>query len=131
MFSAVGFANAAVDFGILNLMLFLFPAEESLTLTLYNLIALVAANLNSYLGNTFLTFRGKVNRDRYETILFVFQAALNVAVNTALFWLCVHLLLDLTGLPAALSVNIAKVFSVVSASLMSFFMMRHLIFGGK
>ncbi len=136
-FSVVGVANAVVDFAVLNLLLWLYPTGDPWQIVLYNLAALVAANLNSYVGNSFWTFRGSAERSRRETVLFVLQAGLNVAVSTGVFWLFVKIVLSYTDLPLYLGENIAKAISVVIASTMSFFIMRYLVFpetaekGGK
>ena len=51
-FSVVGLSNAAIDIGVLNLFLWLEPTREVTLLVLYNGVALVLANLNSYIWNT-------------------------------------------------------------------------------
>lgn len=127
-FSVVGFANAVVDFAVLNLLLWLYPTGDAGQIVLYNLAALVAANVNSYFGNSFWTFRGSVERNRRETILFVLQAGLNVAVSTGVFWFSVRVVLFYLDLPLYIGENIAKAISVVVASTMSFFIMRYLVF---
>ena len=59
-YSVVGFSNAVVDIGALNLMLWLVPTREAWLLAIYNLVALVLANINSYIGNSLWTFRGSL-----------------------------------------------------------------------
>ncbi|CAN5740127.1 hypothetical protein BH23ACT11_BH23ACT11_08060 [soil metagenome] len=130
-FSVVGFVNAVIDFGVLNLLLLLLPTTDNLQIVLYNLVALVMANLNSYLGNAFWTFRERARSGSRQRVLFSLQAVLNVAVSTGVFWLCIHALLDLTALPPHVGENVAKAVSVTVASLMSFFVMRYLVFSGK
>ncbi len=48
-----------VDVGALNLLLFLAPTGSPELLVLYNVVALVLANANSYLWNTLWTFRDR------------------------------------------------------------------------
>lgn len=127
-FSVVGAANAVVDFAVLNLLLWLYPTGDPWQIVIYNLAALVAANLNSYVGNSLWTFRGSAERTRRETLLFVLQAGLNIAVSTGVFWLSVRIVLSYLDLPLYLGENIAKAVSVVTASTMSFFIMRYLVF---
>ena len=45
----MGVGNAIVDFGTLNLLLWLWPTGDPGLLALYNTLALVLANTNSYL----------------------------------------------------------------------------------
>lgn len=130
-FSMVGLSNAVVDIGILNLFLWLQPTREPGLLFLYNGVALVLANANSYVWNTMWTFRGSSERGLRQTTLFIFQAVLNIVVSNGIFWALIRLLLTDTDIPAYLVGNVAKIISVVVASTMSFFLMRYLVFSRK
>lgn len=130
-FSMVGLMNAVVDIGVLNLFLWLASTRDPTTLALYNGIALVLANVSSYVGNTLWTFRKRAVHDRRQTVLFVLQAILNVGVGTTLFWGLVHPLFVYTDIPTYLVGNVAKFISIVVASTMSFIIMRYLVFSDK
>lgn len=130
-FSVVGAANAAVDYAVLNLLLWLYPTGSNTDVVLYNLVALVAANINSYLGNAFWTFRERAEPSSRQRMLFALQALLNIGVSSGLFWLCIHLLSAYTSLPLFVGENIAKTISIVAASVMSFFIMRYLVFSRR
>lgn len=127
-FSVVGFSNAAVDLGVLNLFLWLEPTREAWTLVLYNALALALANANSYVWNTLWTFRGRAEHNLRQAVLFVGQALVNVGVGSALFSALIHLVLAYTDVPAYLAGNVAKVLSVAVASVISFFIMRYVVF---
>jgi putative flippase GtrA len=47
-FTVVGLLNAAVDIGTLNLFLLFLPTRDPSVLALYNGVALLLANVNSY-----------------------------------------------------------------------------------
>ncbi|MBA3610993.1 MAG: GtrA family protein [Rubrobacter sp.] len=130
-FSMVGLLNAVVDIGVLNLFLWLQPTREPGLLLLYNGVALVLANANSYVWNTMWTFRGRSEHGLRQTTLFVLQAVLNIAVSSGIFWALIHPLLTDTDIPAYLVGNVAKIISVLVASTMSFFLMRYLVFSRK
>lgn len=130
-FSMVGLLNAIVDIGVLNLFLWLQPTREPGLLLLYNGVALVLANANSYVWNTMWTFRGRSEHGLRQTTLFVLQAVLNIAVSSGIFWALIHSLLTDTDIPAYLVGNVAKIISVLVASTMSFFLMRYLVFSRK
>ena len=130
-FSLVGLSNAVVDIGVLNLFLWLQPTRETFVLVLYNGVALVLANVNSYIGNTLWTFRGRAEHDLRQTSLFVLQALLNVGISTGIFWALIHPLLVDTEIPAYLVGNVAKIISVVVASTISFFILRYVVFSRK
>ena len=130
-FSAVGLANAAVDIGTLNLLLFLFPTREPWQFVVYNLVALVLAKINSYVLNTLWTFEGRAQHDRRQSLLFVLQALVNIGVSSAVFWLAIHTMLGGANLSSFAGGNVAKILSTAVASTLSYFMMRHVVFAKK
>jgi putative flippase GtrA len=131
-FTVVGLSNAAVDIGTLNLFLWLAPTRDPSVLALYNGVALVLANLNSYFWNTRWTFRHRAKRrDARQRILFTVQALFNICVSNGLFYVLVHPVLVYTDVPAYLVGNVAKLISVVVASTLSFFVLRFLVFSRK
>ena len=130
-FSLVGLSNAVVDIGVLNLFLWLQPTREASVLVLYNGVALVLANVNSYFGNTLWTFRGRAEHSVRQTTLFFLQALLNIAVSNTLFWALIRPLIVNADIPAYLAGNAAKIISVAVASLISFFILRYVVFSRK
>lgn len=128
-FSVVGVGNAVVDFGTLNLLLWLSPSTDPGRLALYNTLALVMANANSYLWDTLWTFRRQARRagPRQKRIGFGAQALLNVGDNNVLFWVGAGLLAG-TSLPVVIGQNIAKLISTVGASALSFLVLRYIVF---
>jgi putative flippase GtrA len=130
-FSLVGLSNAVVDIGVLNLFLWLQPTREVSVLVLYNGVALVLANVNSYIGNTRWTFRGRAEHSLRQGMLFFLQALLNIGISTGIFWTLIHPLLVDTDIPAYLVGNVAKIISVVVASVISFFILRYVVFSRK
>jgi putative flippase GtrA len=131
-FSVVGFTNALVDIGTLNLFLWLASTRDPYLLALYNGVALVLANLNSYVWNTRWTFRGRAKRrDPRQRVLFALQALANIAVSNGLFFVLIRPILIYTDVPAYLAGNVAKIVSVVVASIISFFVLRYVVFSRK
>jgi len=131
-FTVVGLANAVVDIGTLNLFLWLASTRDPTILTLYNGVALVLANLNSYVWNTRWTFRSRAKRrDLRQRVLFTLQALVNISVSNGIFFVLVHPILVYTQVPAYLAGNVAKIISVTVASMLSFFIMRYVVFSRK
>ncbi len=131
-FTVVGFLNAIVDIGTLNLFLWLASTRDPSVLALYNGVALVLANLNSYVWNTRWTFRSRAKRrDLRQRVLFALQALVNVSVSNGLFFVFVRPVLIYTDVPAYLAGNVAKIISVVVASTISFFVLRYVVFSRK
>jgi len=131
-FTLVGFANAVVDIGTLNLFLWLAPTRDPSLLAFYNGVALVLANLNSYFWNTRWTFRGRAQRrDPRQRLLFTLQALFNICISNGLFFVLIRPVLIYTDIPAYLAGNVAKLISVAVASTISFFLLRYVVFSRK
>ena len=130
-FCVVGAINALVDFGTLNLLSWSWPAADASQLALYNTLALVLANANSYLFNTLWTFKEQARHEGpRQRATFVAQVVLNVGVNNGLFWLTAGLLAD-TALSVAVAQNVAKAISTIAASTLGFLLMRYVVFGTR
>ena len=128
-FTIVGFSNAVVDIGTLNLFLWLASTRDPSVLALYNGVALVLANVNSYFWNTRWTFRGRAKRrNARQRILFTVQALFNVCVSNGLFFVLIRPVLIYTEVPAYFAGNVAKIISVAVASTLSYFVLRYLVF---
>jgi putative flippase GtrA len=127
-FSLVGAFNMLVDVGVLNLFLLLGPTHSPELLVLYNVVALILANANSYLCNTLWTFRDQARHDTKQVGMFTAQGLVNVGVGNVLLWLAAHGLRAYTDLSPLVSGNVAKAVSVVVASTMSFLFLRFLVF---
>ena len=127
-FSAVGLINAAVDLAVLNLLLWAYPTEEPWQFVLYNLVALVLANVNSYVLNSLWTFRGQAHPGLKQGGLFALQAIVGVGFSSALFWILVHYALNSTGLSPVVAGNAAKVISTAITSTLSYFVQRYVVF---
>jgi putative flippase GtrA len=97
-------------------------------LALYNTVALLLANANSYIWNTIWTFRSQAQRtDLLQMrIGFAAQALLNIGINNGVFWATAGWLAA-TPLPVVVDQNIAKVISTVVASALSFLVLRHVV----
>ena len=130
-FSTVGLSNAAIDIGVLNLFLWLQPTREVYLLVIFNGIALVLANANSYVWNTLWTFKGRAEHDLRQGVLFALQALVNIGVSNTLFWALIHPLIVNTEIPIYLVGNVAKLVSVLVASTISFFILRYVVFSRK
>ena len=130
-FSTVGLSNAAVDIGVLNLFLWLQPTREVYLLVIFNGIALVLANANSYVWNSLWTFKGRAEHDLRQGVLFALQALVNIGVSNSLFWALIHPLIVNTDIPTYLVGNVAKIASVLVASTISFFILRYVVFSRK
>jgi putative flippase GtrA len=131
-FTIVGFSNAVVDIGTLNLFLWLASTRDPSVLVLYNGVALLLANLNSYVWNTRWTFRSRAKRNDFrQRSLFALQVLINMVISNGLFWIMIRPVLIHTEVPAYLAGNVAKIISILVASTIGFFFMRYVVFSRR
>ncbi|TWT01569.1 GtrA family protein [Planomicrobium sp. CPCC 101079] len=126
-FSIIGIANAVVDIGSLNLLLFFFPTDERWMLSILNTIAYSLAVANSYIWNSLITFRHAAEGSAKQRIGFVLQGGFSLLINTGIF-LAANEILKLFGIPDWLRYNLAKGIAMFSSFTASFFMIKYLVF---
>jgi putative flippase GtrA len=130
-FSVVGALNAAIDLIVFNLLLAVGPTRRPAQLVAYNTVAVLAAIANSYWWNTRWTFRHHAPDRRARVrrrVLFLGQAGVNVAVNDAAVAGLAILFSIWQILPPRLAGNVTKVLGMLIASLVSFAVMRLVVF---
>ncbi|HLR60904.1 MAG TPA: GtrA family protein [Lentibacillus sp.] len=126
-FGVIGFANAGIDIGTLNLLLILFHTDDRMMLLLYNTIAYTLAIVNSYYWNASITFKRSAKGNNRQRILFIVQGLISLGVSNLVF-LGVNELLQLTSVPNWLRYNIAKGMAMFLSFLASFFMIKYFVF---
>ncbi|MFC2947108.1 GtrA family protein [Virgibacillus sediminis] len=126
-FSMIGFSNAAIDIGTLNLLLILFQTDERGWLIAFNTIAYTLAVANSYFWNASFTFRRSAKGSGRQRILFIVQGAVSLGVNNLMFLVFNEILIWI-GLPSWLLYNISKGIAMAMSFTASFFMMKYVVF---
>jgi putative flippase GtrA len=117
--------------GGLGILLLIEPTRSPKTLVLYNLVALVLANANSYLWNTLWTFRDQARHDAKEVGMFTAQVVLGIGVGSLVLWLVARGLVAYSDLSPLVVGNIAKLSSMLVGSTTSFLLLRFLVFRSK
>jgi putative flippase GtrA len=117
-----------VDLGTINVLLLIEPTRSPKMLVLYNLVALVLANANSYLWNTHWTFRNYARHDAKQLGMFAAQAALGTGVGSLVLWLVARGLVAYRDLSPLVVANIAKLSSMLVGSTTSFLLLRTFVF---
>ena len=127
-FGTVGFLNTAVDFGILNLLIFSLGVTSGPALVSCNAVAFVAASLNSYLCNKRWTF-GEKNQASWAQYLLFFAFSLGgLAVNTAVIYLLTSLYPIGGALDPAMRINLAKVCATLASMTWNYTACRQVVF---
>lgn len=126
-FGVIGFANAAIDIGTLNLLLILFHTDDSMLLLLFNTISYSLAVANSYFWNASITFKHAAKGSSRQRILFVVQGLVSLGVSNLVF-LGANELLNFIPVPNWMRYNIAKGLAMFLSFLASFFMVKYFVF---
>ncbi|WP_164669889.1 GtrA family protein [Virgibacillus doumboii] len=126
-FSVIGFANAAIDIGTLNLLLLLFHTDERAMLLLYNTIAYTLAVANSYFWNASITFKKSAESSNRQRILFIVQGVVSLGINNLVF-ISANTLMEVIGIPNWLRYNVAKGLAMFLSFVASFFMVKYFVF---
>jgi len=130
-FLVVGFSNALVDLGVLNLLLVLYPTHAVLNLLADNTVAVALAILNSYLWNTRWTFRATATGGVRQRVLFGLQALLNIALNNLVLFSLSGLLPSTSGIGYLIGSNAVKLVAMFVASTASFVLLRTVVFRAR
>ncbi|TMN22875.1 GtrA family protein [Lentibacillus cibarius] len=126
-FGVIGFVNAGIDIGTLNLLLILFHTDNKGLLLLYNTIAYTLAVANSYYWNASITFKRSAKGSNRQRILFIVQGLISLGVNNLVF-LGINELVQYIGINNWLGYNIAKGMAMFLSFLASFFMVKYFVF---
>ncbi|WP_199614074.1 GtrA family protein [Paenibacillus alkalitolerans] len=128
-FIVIGGANALVDFGILNLLLWIRPATDPTWLTVYNTIAYVSAVTNSYIWNSRITFHRRATFRIREKFGFALQAGFALLIGNVIFLLGYsYLSSNSWSIPSWTQYNVAKGLSTAISSACSYFLMKYVVF---
>jgi putative flippase GtrA len=83
-FVAIGFANAAVDFGVLYLLIAATGLAAGIAYSAFKTISFSVATFHSYYWNKHWTFESSRSRDGKEFLSFLFVAVGSLLVNVAI-----------------------------------------------
>lgn len=112
-FASVGVLNTLIDFGILNLLSYVFAVHSGPAIALFNAVSFSTALVNSYFWNKFWTFRAAgTDEGAKDFAQFIFVSLIGLGLNTGI----VYSLTTLVGAPTAISPalweNIAKTIGI-------------------
>jgi putative flippase GtrA len=84
-YALVGFSNLTIDFGVLNILIYLTDRDKGIYFTVFKAISFSFALINSYLWNRFWSFENRdVSKAGKQFITFVSVALGGLLINVAL-----------------------------------------------
>jgi putative flippase GtrA len=127
-FLCVGLINTGVDFGILNLLMFLTGVTTGVGYSFFKAISFIAAVINSYFLNKRWTFRkgGKMEKKEFTKFVTVSLIAFGINVSTAS--LLVNFIGPIGNISPYLWANISALAAIAFTTLINFFGYKYFVF---
>lgn len=119
-FAAIGFLNTAIDFGVLNLLIFLTGITKGVGIIGINSVSFLSAVTNSYFWNKGWTFQLGTQARAGEFLQFVVVTFIGLLINNSIVFAGTTWISPLFGLDAVLWVNFVKAAGVVVALIWNF-----------
>lgn len=108
-FVIIGFINTAIDFAVLNMLMYLTNIYKGQEIIIFNAISFTVAVTNSYIMNKYWTF-GDKNREgtAKQFIEFLAVSIVGIILNTAIVYGVTTLVQPMFGMGIKLWANFAK-----------------------
>lgn len=134
-FAAIGFTNAAVDFGVLNLLIANTGITAGVWYSVFKAVSFISAVVPSYFWNKYWAF-GSSQGDaltssgggRFEFAKFISVAVVSILINTGVASFVVNFIDPVLGLDVRVWANVSAVAGSAVALILSFVGFKTLVF---
>lgn len=127
-FATIGVLNTVIDFGILNILMWVTRIYKGPWIFLFNTISFSCAATNSYFFNKYWTF-GELSKIRAGQFAKFFLISVGGAlINSGIVFSVTTFIPPAFGLGKALWANLAKVIATAIAWTWNFFMYKFVVF---
>jgi len=128
-FVTIGFANTAIDFGILNLLMYLTGVEKGISFSIFKAISFIFAIVNSYLWNRFWAFSSSQSENiRKQFFMFFVISGTSFFINVTVASLIVNVIGSVGDISPILWANIATLASLVVTIMWNFLGYKFFVF---
>ena len=127
-FGAVGVLNSFIDFGILNLLIFLFSIGSGLWFAIFKAISFLCATTNSYFWNKYWTFESSNKPKVSEAAKFYTIAIIGGFLNVSVASLIFSGINRPEYIPVNLWANVAALGGILSAFIWNFLGYKFVVF---
>ena len=130
-FAEVGILNTAIDFGILNLLIWLTGITGGWAIAPLNATSFLFATTNSYFWNKFWTFKKKGGAAGGEFVQFLIVSAIGIGINTGIVVAGTTLVSPVLGMSPAAWANIMKLLATFVSLVWNFLGYKFIVFKSK
>ena len=129
-FSLVGSINTFIDLLVFNMLVWMFPTNDTSTLILFNSLAYIIGAVNSFLWNKLWTFKHSSEVTGPQLLRFAVVTGLGVLCNDVFLWL-ITMLLNSFSATGFIWTNVAKISAIAGSVAVSYVGMRFSVFNKK
>ena len=130
-YTLVGFSNLSIDFGILNILIYLSGKDQGLYYTVFKAFSFLITIINSYLWNKFWTFEdSSVSRAGRQFVLFLTVASIGMLINVTIASILVNYF-RVESIPSTVWANISALVSIAAVVAWDFLGYKFFVFGRK
>lgn len=128
-FVTIGLSNTAIDFGILNLLMYITGIERGLLFSVFKAVSFIVAIVNSYLWNKHWAFQSPQSKE-WDKQFLKFLAISGVAffINVAVASFIVNVLGPNVNVPPTLWANLGALASLIITIFWSFLGYKFIVF---
>lgn len=128
-YAVVGVANTAVDFGVLNLLMWMGQTYEGKIIFFFNTISFLVAVVHSYFWNKFWTFKNKQSENKtIQFIQFMIISLIGALINSGIVYVLGSLINPACGLSQRAWINVVKVIATVISLIWNFVGYKLIVF---
>jgi len=129
-FGLVGGINTFIDLLAFNMLVWMFPTNDTSTLILFNSLAYAIGAINSFLWNKLWTFKYSSEVTPTQLLRFTIVTGLGVLCNDVFLWLITTLLNSFSA-TGFIWTNVAKISAIGGSVAVSYIGMRFSVFNKK
>lgn len=130
-FGIIGGMNTAIDFSILNLLMWWTGIYSGGQIILLNIISFAVAVINSYFWNKYWTFKDKDEAGVVEFSQFIAVTLIGLAINSSVIYIITTFVDPMFGLNEKLWANLAKVVATGLSLIWNFTGYKFIVFKKK
>lgn len=131
-FISVGLANTGVDFGVLNILMFVTGISSGIFYSVFKGVSFIVSVTHSFIWNKFWTFRKQETKKiGGEFIRFFVVSLIGAGINIAVASFVVNVIGPQLGLPSMLWANIGAVCGSIIGLMWNFLGYKFIVFKKK